>query len=307
MPLSRKIGCAALLVLLGGMGNAVAAADDPGAAARSAASALQQETPTLVAPSQVTTFDGQTIDPGLASQGSALISTGSLTATSIARDPAGGMSITTGSGSLVLTPTTTDPGASQGTIVNGDAVVFAGTGASTDTVVRPTALGVETFQQLHDENAPRVFSWQAQLPSSAHLVPLDDSTIAVVTSTPPTAASLDSAATADGLSTSTASTTPPIDDPPGQPASEPGTGARSTAPAETVTDTTTQSNSQSAPGEQTVADAQSQIQSAQDDLGKAGKDVPSGYVIAVVSAPWVTDANGTNVPATLEASGTRSP
>jgi len=67
-------------------------------------------------------------------------------------------------------------------VVDGTSAVYANTATDTNTVIRPTASGVESTDQLLGPAAPDQRKWTVQLPPNEHLAQVDPTTIAVVDS-----------------------------------------------------------------------------------------------------------------------------
>jgi hypothetical protein len=80
---------------------------------------------------------------------------------------------------VTVTPDAVSADAGNAIIVNTDSVVYSKTQPATDTIVRPTADGVESFLVLQDANAPKVFSWTIGLEPNQRLVNVDAQTVAI--------------------------------------------------------------------------------------------------------------------------------
>jgi hypothetical protein len=88
----------------------------------------------------------------------------------IAADVRHGFSFDTARGSRVtVTPVGVDRAATSGVVANGDSVVYANTDPATDTIVRPTIDGIETFTQIRAGYGPEAFSWKVALAGGEHL------------------------------------------------------------------------------------------------------------------------------------------
>jgi hypothetical protein len=72
--------------------------------------------------------------------------------------------------------------ASAPTLVEGSAVVYPNALPDTDTVVRPTALGIDVVEYLRGGAAPASFSWAIRLGPGEELIELANGSIAVVRS-----------------------------------------------------------------------------------------------------------------------------
>jgi sugar lactone lactonase YvrE len=79
-----------------------------------------------------------------------------------------------------FTPTVLTSAASEATVVNGDAAVFANTGPESDTVIRPTAMGATIIQSLRGPEAPHSFSWDVKVAAGDKLIELPSGAIAIV-------------------------------------------------------------------------------------------------------------------------------
>lgn len=80
---------------------------------------------------------------------------------------------------MTITPVGVSPGAGDASVVNADSVVYAKTHMATDTILRPTADGIESFLVLYDRTAPTVFSWTISLEANQRLVAIDAQTVAI--------------------------------------------------------------------------------------------------------------------------------
>lgn len=133
----------------------------------------------IVAPSVAGTVDGATIDPSLARAGGQLLTTGTLSPAAISVRPRDGFAIGALDSPVTVTPDAVSADAGNASIVNADSVVYSNTQVATDTVVRPTADGVESFLVLQDASAPKVFSWTVGLEPNQRLVNVDAQTVAI--------------------------------------------------------------------------------------------------------------------------------
>src|SRR5205807_8453655 len=98
---------------------------------------------------------------------------------------------TVGSGTAgaCVGPSTISPGAPPPQAVNSTAVEYADTGPSTDTILRPTPLGMQEFDQLRDQSAPQTQTYQVALQNGQYLQQLDNGSIAVIGPTLPSISS----------------------------------------------------------------------------------------------------------------------
>jgi hypothetical protein len=143
---------------------------------------LQGTASEFVAPSPTTQVNGLQLSPSLQPEAGQYEITGSLGSASIAGDVSNGFALQTDSGPLQIKPVGVDATASDAKVVNGDSVMFANTDSGADTVVRPTSVGIETFTQIRDADAPENYSWTVNLPGDQHLELLADGGAAVVDS-----------------------------------------------------------------------------------------------------------------------------
>jgi hypothetical protein len=77
-------------------------------------------------------------------------------------------------------PETVSQNGTTGTIVNGDAVLYADVANSADLAVRPTSLGAASFSQIRSPAAPETYSWDVGLRPGQQLKQVDAHTVAVV-------------------------------------------------------------------------------------------------------------------------------
>jgi hypothetical protein len=125
--------------------------------------------------------------------GSSFAVKGAAGAAAISTSAAGGFSLSSGDssvGTLSIKPVGVDTTATKGQVVAGDAVVYADTDKAADTVVRPTATGIETFTQLRGRSAPESYSWTVDLPGNQKLLRQPDGGINVVNGAGSTVASV---------------------------------------------------------------------------------------------------------------------
>jgi hypothetical protein len=151
---------------------------------------LESTTPGVVAPSQPALVAGELVNPTLAPLNRAQFEvTGSVADSTIARDPVNGFTLFTNWGDLTFTPRRLLPHATDAMVVRDDSLLFANTDRASDTVVRPTAMGLETFVRLRDRSAPESFSWKVELSGGQALRELSDGGIAIVADMPEAARS----------------------------------------------------------------------------------------------------------------------
>lgn len=221
--------------------------------------------------------------------GDAFATTGTLAPARVAVDPSQGVVLGAGEGAVTLTPTAVAPDASPPVVIGGDALVFANTAAASDTSLRPTALGVETFTQLRGDGAPETQSWKVTVGPGESLQRLDDGSVALLgqriappdeATPPPTASPLPLPIVPDVIDLLTPDEPPPL--PPPDPAAAP----------EPLSDEETQA----------ITDADAQRDAAVAALVAAEQETRREALV-VFSEPKAVDANGQGVAATLTADG----
>jgi hypothetical protein len=67
---------------------------------------------------------------------------------------------------VCVKPQDVDAAAGEPVVVNEDSALFANTGESSDTVVRPTNTGVETYTSIRGPDAPESYTWTVASPST---------------------------------------------------------------------------------------------------------------------------------------------
>jgi hypothetical protein len=177
LPNVRLTAAAAVVAISVGVSIAIAdeKAPEPESSQEAAAEAAATQS-SLVAPVDGTGFAGATVKPQLVDQGSRLHVTGSLATVDIAREAALGFTL----GALTVAPTSVDDNADAAQVVAGTSAVYGTTQPATNTIIRPTADGVETFEQLLDESAPSSSSWRVTTGDSEQLEQVSDATVAIV-------------------------------------------------------------------------------------------------------------------------------
>jgi hypothetical protein len=83
-------------------------------------------------------------------------------------------------GAHCFMPTTTTSAATDAAIVNDDSVVYANTAPQVDTVVRPSANGVQVAQVLRGSSSQTEFEWKTELGEDDELVELSNGGLAIV-------------------------------------------------------------------------------------------------------------------------------
>lgn len=226
----------------------------------------QLHTPSLLqAESSATAADGATVQPSFDATSTPVGERGNNTSATVSTGASGAFSIGTGSESVCLSPTSTTVAAGAGIVVNGNAVVFPNTAASTNTLLRPTAFGLEAFVQLTDATAPNTTTWNVALQPTQRLEAIGSHTVAVV----------DTALTADSDSP----------DPTGP----------ATADAVVMNTAANPSNGSN------VTDTQAQMAGQAQLLAAADTVVTDGQVVELLSAASAVDANGREVPTNFTA------
>jgi len=175
--------------LTAGMLSVAVAADDSGTSdAAAVAEQIGLADPSAVAPSSaVHTADGDHANPSLEATGGGFTSVATGVDSTIALSAESGFDVETDSGTLTVTPLDIASEAGDGGLVaGGDAVAFANTGTDADTVVRPTADGIETFTDIRGADAPETFSWEIDLPGDETLSKTSAGGVAITDPTPET-------------------------------------------------------------------------------------------------------------------------
>jgi hypothetical protein len=216
------------------------------AATDRAVDAVEDANPDAVAPSEPTTDEGQTLEPSLTpAGGDNLAATDTLASATVSKDPNDGFAVKRDDTKVCVTPTDTSEDANKGEVVNGDAVVYANTGEDSDTVVRPTSKGVETYTAIRSDDAAEDYSWEVNLEGDQELRKTDDGGIQVVDPTPvandPGAKPADEPATQGGLDSlqATGEAMPETQLPDSQAQTEAGQSVNDAGTPSTPTSTTT--------------------------------------------------------------------
>jgi hypothetical protein len=264
-------------------------------AAQTAVAGLQNFAPAVLATSTSATDPVYTmgaVQPQLeASLTSSLApqSRGSETGAQMPSDPSDGFSLNTAWGPLPVHPLGVGSAAEPGVIVNGTSTVYPNLQQSTDSAVRPTALGVATYLQLRDASAPETFSWKLDLTYDEALRQLSDGSVAVVAQTGPTNLYSD-AADLPGLAVNwtgdpgAASTVAP----------NPGPSTPYDSSATPVANGSASSQLASA------ADTVAQISRSDSALAAAAPiQTTNQWIIVVIRPPWAIDARQQSLPTAL--------
>lgn len=177
---------AAFAVLLSG---ALAASTPAGAgdvellSPQSAAKVAAEALPSAVASSESQGSVGSD-SPSVVERQDGFVSTGTEVTSRLPQQPEDAITLRTQSGLLSLTPLDVNPAATDGDAVNGDSVVWANTAKDTDTIVRPTPSGIESYTSIRDDTSPETTSWRVGLTGDETLRKNEDGTISVLDTDP---------------------------------------------------------------------------------------------------------------------------
>jgi sugar lactone lactonase YvrE len=140
---------------------------------------VEEALPVAVAPTEgaIAPSTEEVIDPSYSTPSPNLDTVDALADGETSVTPEGGFTL---GGSVCFSPATLTPAATDATVVNDDAALFANTGPETDTVIRPTAMGTTVIQSLRGPNAPDSFAWNVNVSSGQELVELPSGDVAVV-------------------------------------------------------------------------------------------------------------------------------
>lgn len=193
------------------------------------------------------------------------------------------------SGCVAPASLTTSPSPPQ--LVNGVAVEYSNTAPSTDTILRPTPLGVQEVQQIRDSTAPQVTSYQVTLAPGQRLQLLDSGSVAVIDPTLPTSSGA-VPPTTDGVSNA----------PNAASAEESIPGAATDTSGQIAY--TPQDLAGLTPDDADIAASATQSQYESEDrlLGYADQDA-DGQEVMVISPPYARDSAGTVIPSTIAVTG----
>jgi hypothetical protein len=148
----------------------------------------QQTMPQALAASQATSIESLSVAPALTGSLLTYSSTGTIMP-SKAGSPAPTYTVGSGTTSACVTPMATTPSAKPPTMVNGTALEYANTAPSTDTILRPTPLGMQEIEQIRDSSAPEVFQYQITLSPGQFLQKQENGAVAVIDPSVPTISS----------------------------------------------------------------------------------------------------------------------
>jgi hypothetical protein len=249
---------------------------------------LETHTPTVVDPSVATQVGSTTIDPTVVERSDTVASAGTIGPAEVSDSLYRGVSTGDTKSPICLTPVGVASNASAPILVGDAAVLTANSQRDVDTVVRPTAAGVESFVQIRSADAPTSFSWKVDLEPGQQLVQVSPELVAVVA--PPSAAAPDMGAVPADAGTGDPQGDTDIDDDLEMP---------TTPEPPPPTDTTPPTLSEQVAS---VPDAEVQLTDADAAVADAQAAV-DGEVVGAVSAPWAIAASGARVPLQLSASG----
>ncbi len=173
-----------------------------------------------------------------------------------------GDGVTVGS-ALCIQPSTLPTNATSGSVTNNDSIVYANTGTSADTEIRPTASGLGIVESLRAPSASGSYTWAVTPAEGSRIEELPDGQIIL-------AGVEDGVADADG-----------------------------TAIGATVTDPNQPSG---ASGPAAMHDSEIQLDAGDYETYNAATRTPAP-VQATFATPWARTATGSSVPATLTWSG----
>ena len=256
--------------------------------------AFQSNMPQALGSAVSAVEEGLSVTPALVQAGSTLTAQSTLDQANLA-SAYPGFSVGNGTSAICFSPaaSTTTAGAAQ--VQNGAAALYPDTTPGTDTVLRPTSLGVQAIQQLNNSAAPTSLTWIMGLQPGWQLKQLDDGAIAIVDPTRPTI-----------------SAEPPAADvidpfvPPVPFVDAPSSSPDKTDQADPSADVFTASDIASSPTnpalEQDPTATESEYQN--EDAERQYVDwTTDGQAVGFITPPWARDANGTVVPVSLSTDG----
>jgi hypothetical protein len=287
--------------------SAATAVSAAGEASTTPALELAEEIdPSVLAPSEAATLEGQAVKPQIANSEELIATSSALTSSTISKETPGEFTVNTSAGELSFAPLESSPSATTTpTIVNGATALYAETEKATDTFVRPTPLGATTLLQLRSAQAPTSFSWEVGLGADQELEQLSDGNVAVIE--PSSGPELESELPTESMeSPESESAEKPAEE--GQSSegaetelesglSEEGPLEKLSAAPETTTPEVTPRS-----GELHPQDTKAQYERAANSMSSAETETDD-TTIMVIQAPQVIDAEGDSVPATLSVEG----
>lgn len=139
--------------------------------------------------------DGETADAGgarhpkITEDSGAFLADGSRVDTTISKDPADGIQLSTDDLAICVTPADTSARASEASVGrDGASVRYEDTASDTTTVVVPKADGVETFDIVRSKASPEDFSFTVDAPTGSSLLASADGSIAIIDPSPESSA-----------------------------------------------------------------------------------------------------------------------
>jgi hypothetical protein len=140
---------------------------------------IEASMPAMLNPSTDVVVAGATLSPTVQFKGAWYLLSGTHEHGGLPRQPPSGLAVGWGPDRVCLQPMATDTAASEASVVNGDALVFANTHPAVDTVLRPDIYGVKMFLQLRNAHAPEAYKWKVSLPTGSSLQQVDSRTVAI--------------------------------------------------------------------------------------------------------------------------------
>jgi hypothetical protein len=193
-----------------------------------------------------------------------------------------------------VTPVATTPSATSGKLVNGTAVEYANTAPWTDTILRPTPLGMQEITQIRSSSAPEALQYQVALGAGQFLQKLESGEVAIIDPSVPT--------------TSGSQPPPPSPGPaPGMPINptdraDSGNIHADSDPDEEITGADTPD---AVPEDQDISPASTESQYDSENAWQHwGEEESDGQAVALFIPPTAKDAFGNSVPTDLSISGT---
>ncbi len=153
---------------------------EPEIATDAAEAVVRDSQPSLLAAAGAAAAPGGgSIAPTLRFERDAFEADQNLGSAAISSSPAGGLALGAGPRGVCLLPEGISKSASSASR-SGDAVIYPNTESGTDTLVRASAYGLETFKSIRNSAAPETFSWQMELRPGQAVQQLDDHTVAII-------------------------------------------------------------------------------------------------------------------------------
>jgi hypothetical protein len=137
-----------------------------------------------LAPSLPADIGGEALAPAITDAGQEWSSAGTLTTSTIAKEPGAEFAVNTPRGEVRLTPLGASPDAGAAQAVHGAAVLFRETWPASDVVVRPEPLGASAMVEVRSAQAPRSFSWEVGVGPGEWLQQLPDGNVAAMARRP---------------------------------------------------------------------------------------------------------------------------